>query len=60
MKHWLLHLNEMNCSSRSFGGYPGVGVLNEGTTLFTQQVDNPQVKDLQALHHQLIASAYCR
>ena len=55
VKYWLT-FNEMNCSSRSFGGYPGVGVLNEGTTLFTQQVDNPQVR-LQALHHQLIASA---
>lgn len=38
------------------GGFLSLGILNEGTTDFTNQVDNPQLR-FQGLHHQFVASA---
>lgn len=39
-----------------FGGYLGLGILNEGTKDFVNQVDIPQLR-YQGLHHQFVASA---
>ena len=38
------------------GGFLSQGILNEGTTDFTNQVDIPQLR-FQGLHHQFVASA---
>jgi len=38
------------------GGYLSLGILNEGTTEFIKQVDNPKLR-FQGLHHQFVASA---
>ena len=55
VKFWLT-FNEINAGVYSFGGYLGLGILNEGTTSNYDQVDIPQQR-FQALHHQFIASA---
>ena len=55
VKYWLT-FNEINCGTMALGGYLGLGILNEGTTDFMNQVDIPQLR-FQGLHHQFIASA---
>lgn len=55
VKYWLT-FNEINCGMLQLGNYMSLGILNDGTRLFTDQVDYPQLR-YQALHHQLIASA---
>ena len=55
VKYWLT-FNEINAGVYAFGGYLGLGILNEGTTSNYDQVDIPQLR-FQALHHQFVASA---
>lgn len=55
VKHWIT-FNEMNLGASPIGNYLSLGILNEGTETFKQQVDDPQ-KRLQGFHHQLVASA---
>ena len=55
VKYWLT-FNEINIGTIPIGNYLGLGILNEGTTDFINQVDNPQTR-FQALHHQFVASA---
>lgn len=55
VKYWLT-FNEINSAIGAFGGFLSQGILNEGTTDFMHQVDNPQLR-FQGLHHQFIASA---
>ena len=55
VKYWLT-FNEINCGTMPLGGYLGLGILNEGTTDFMNQKDDPQLR-FQGLHHQFIASA---
>ena len=53
--YWLT-FNEINCGTMPLGNYMSLGILNEGTKDFMNQVDDPQLR-YQALHHQFIASA---
>ena len=53
--YWI-PFNEINCGTTVFGNYMSLGIVNEGTTNFSDQVDIPQLR-YQALHHQFIASA---
>lgn len=55
VKYWLT-FNEINAGTMPMGGFLSLGILNEGTTDFTNQVDNPQLR-FQGLHHQFVASA---
>lgn len=55
VKYWLT-FNEINCGTMALGGYLGLGILNEGTESFMNQVDVPQLR-FQGLHHQFVASA---
>jgi len=55
VKYWLT-FNEINCGTMPLGGYLGLGILNEGTESFMNQVDIPQLR-FQGLHHQFVASA---
>lgn len=55
VKYWLT-FNEINCGTMSLGNFMSLGILNEGTRDFTNQVDDPQLR-FQALHHQFVASA---
>lgn len=55
VKYWLT-FNEINVGTMALGGYLGLGILNEGTTNFIEQVDVPQLR-FQGLHHQFVASA---
>ncbi len=55
VRYWLT-FNEINCGMMRLGNFMGLGILNEGTRDFTQQVDIPQLR-FQALHHQFVASA---
>ena len=55
VKYWLT-FNEINGATGNFGAFLSQGILNEGTTDFMHQVDNPKQR-FQALHHQLVASA---
>lgn len=55
VKYWLT-FNEINAGTMPMGGFLSLGILNEGTTDFTNQVDNPQNR-FQGLHHQFVASA---
>lgn len=55
VKYWLT-FNEINAGTMPLGGYLSLGILNEGTVNFTEQVDIPQLR-FQGLHHQLVASA---
>ena len=55
VKYWLT-FNEINSATMPMGGYLSQGILNEGTTDFTNQVDIPQLR-FQGLHHQFVASA---
>jgi 6-phospho-beta-glucosidase len=51
-----LTFNEINCGAMPLGNLLGLGIINEGTTDFMNQVDVPQ-RRFQALHHQFIASS---
>lgn len=55
VKYWLT-FNEINAGTMPMGGFLSLGILNEGTTDFTNQVDIPQLR-FQGLHHQFVASA---
>jgi len=55
VKYWLT-FNEINAGTLPFGGYLSLGILNEGTTEFKNQVDDPMLR-FQGLHHQFVASA---
>jgi len=55
VKYWLT-FNEINAGNMPMGGFLSLGILNEGTTEFTAQVDLPQLR-YQGMHHQFIASA---
>lgn len=55
VKYWLT-FNEINAGTMPMGGFLSLGILNEGTTDFTNQVDNPKLR-FQGLHHQFVASA---
>lgn len=55
VKYWLT-FNEINIGTMPLGNYLGLGILNDGTTDFVNQVDDPQLR-FQALHHQFVASA---
>ncbi|RAK11694.1 6-phospho-beta-glucosidase [Halanaerobium saccharolyticum] len=55
VKYWLT-FNEINSGTMPMGGFLSLGILNEETTDFTDQVDEPQLR-FQGLHHQFIASA---
>ncbi len=55
VKYWLT-FNEINCGTMAMGNLLSLGILNEGTTDFVNQVDVPQLR-FQGLHHQFVASA---
>lgn len=55
VKYWLT-FNEINAGNMPMGGFLSLGILNEGTTDFTAQVDIPRLR-YQGMHHQFIASA---
>jgi 6-phospho-beta-glucosidase len=55
VKYWLT-FNEINAGTMSMGSFLSLGILNEGTTDFTNQVDVPNLR-FQGLHHQFVASA---
>lgn len=55
VKYWLT-FNEINSGTMPLGGFLSLGILNEGTTDFTNQKDIPQLR-FQGLHHQFVASA---
>ena len=55
VRYWLT-FNEINCGMLALGNYTSLGILNEGTQNFLNQVDIPALR-FQALHHQLVASA---
>ena len=55
VKYWLT-FNEINAGVQSMGNFLSLGILNEGTENFVNQVDIPQLR-FQGLHHQLVASA---
>ena len=55
VKYWLT-FNEINCGTMPLGNYLGLGILNEGSSDFLNQVDDIQLR-YQGLHHQLVASA---
>lgn len=55
VKYWLT-FNEINAGAMPMGGFLSLGILNEGTTDFTNQVDIPKLR-FQGLHHQFVASA---
>lgn len=55
VKYWLT-FNEINVGTVSLGNVLSLGIINEGTEDFMNQVDDPQLR-FQGLHHQFIASA---
>lgn len=55
VKYWLT-FNEINAGAMPMGGFLSLGILNEGTTDFTNQTDIPKLR-FQGLHHQFVASA---
>lgn len=55
VKYWLT-FNEINVGTMGMGNLFSLGILNEGTTDFAHQTDDPQ-KRFQGLHHQFVASA---
>lgn len=55
VKYWLT-FNEINAGTMPMGNFLSLGILNEGTENFTNQVDIPQLR-FQGLHHQFVASA---
>ncbi|MDQ0361408.1 glycoside hydrolase family 1 protein [Breznakia pachnodae] len=55
VKYWLT-FNEINCGTMPLGNFLSLGILNDGTKDFMNQVDVPQLR-FQGLHHQFVASA---
>jgi len=55
VKYWLT-FNEINDGTMKMGNFLSLGILNEGTVDFINQVDNEQLR-FQGLHHQFLASA---
>jgi len=55
VKYWLT-FNEINAGTMKMGNFLSLGILNEGTVDFINQVDNEQLR-FQGLHHQFLASA---
>lgn len=55
VKYWLL-FNEINIMTKPTGNWHHAGICNEGTTDFSDQVDDPQAR-FQALHHLFVAGA---
>ena len=55
VKYWLT-FNEINCGTLPLGNFMSLGILNEGTRSFLNQVDIPQLR-YQGMHHQFVASA---
>ena len=55
VKYWLT-FNEINCGTLPLGNYMSLGILNEGTRSFLNQIDIPQLR-YQGMHHQFVASA---
>lgn len=55
VKYWIT-FNEINSGTTPMGGFLSLGILNEGTTDFMNQKDEPQLR-FQGLHHQFVASA---
>lgn len=55
VKYWLT-FNEINCACLPLGNYMALGIRNQGTRDFLNQVDDKALR-YQALHHQLVASA---
>lgn len=55
VKYWLT-FNEINCGMLRLGNYMSLGILDEKTRSFTDQIDNPKLR-YQGLHHQFLASA---
>ena len=55
VKYWLT-FNEINCGCLPLGNYMSLGIRNEGTRNFLDQVDDKNLR-YQALHHQFLASA---
>ena len=55
VKYWLT-FNEINCGCLPLGNYMSLGIRNEGTRNFLDQVDDKNLR-YQGLHHQFIASA---
>lgn len=55
VKYWLT-FNEINAGTMPMGNFLSLGILNEGTVEFANQVDIPQLR-YQGLHHQFVASA---
>ncbi len=55
VKYWLT-FNEINVATGEFGSFLSLGIINDGTKDFLNQIDNPQ-KRFQGLHHQFVASA---
>ncbi|MDQ0361060.1 glycoside hydrolase family 1 protein [Breznakia pachnodae] len=56
VKYWLT-FNEINVANLPLGNYLVLGVRNEGSRYYTEQVDNPQIR-YQGLHNQLVAGAW--
>lgn len=57
VKYWLT-FNEINCGCLPLGNYMSLGIRNEGTRDFLNQVDDINLR-YQGLHHQFVASARC-
>ncbi|EHI99181.1 6-phospho-beta-glucosidase [Clostridium sp. DL-VIII] len=55
VKYWLT-FNEINVGTSPVGNYLSLGILNEGTVLLREQVDDIQLR-YQALHNQMVAGA---
>lgn len=55
VRYWLT-FNEINCGCLPLGNYMSLGIRNEGTRDFLNQVDDKNLR-YQALHHQFLASA---
>lgn len=55
VKYWLM-FNEINIMTKPTGNWHHAGICNEGTTDFSNQVDD-EVLRYQALHHLFVASA---
>ena len=55
VKYWLM-FNELNIMTKPTGNWHHAGICNEGTTDFSNQVDDPVLR-YQAFHHLFVASA---
>ncbi|MBQ9327293.1 MAG: glycoside hydrolase family 1 protein [Solobacterium sp.] len=55
VRYWLT-FNEINCGCLPLGNYMSLGIRNEGTRNFLDQVDDITLR-YQGLHHQFVASA---